>query len=370
MPEETLRREASGLGFSLAGIAPADPGAAFGFFERWVDGGMAGPLTYLADHRRALRRDARSLLPSAKSVLCVGKLYKTQSIDPPSGTGRISRYAWGPTDYHDVMWRDLDQLVERLHQHWGEFESRVCVDTAPLLERAYARQAGLGWIGRNTCLINEGSGSWYFLGEILISLDLTPGGTPPPDRCGTCRRCIDACPTQALVPVTASHSTPDHQLDASRCISTLTIELKGAMPEPLRASVGEHIFGCDICQDVCPWNRRAPSTSEAGFQPTNAAPSLNELAALTPEAFRARFRKTPVWRTKYAGLLRNVAVAMGNSGQARFVPHLEQLSRCGDPMVEEHARWGLDRLRMPAATPTAGEGGREEGSMTEEPDWK
>lgn len=267
------------------------------------------------------------------------------------------------------MWRELDQLVERLHQHWGEFDSRVCVDTAPLLERAYARQAGLGWIGRNTCLINEQSGSWYFLGEILISLDLAPG-TPPPDRCGTCRRCIDACPTQALVPIPGANTAPDHQLDAARCISTLTIELKGAMPEPLRSSVGEHIFGCDICQDVCPWNRRAPSTSEPAFQPTNAAPLLDELAALTPEEFRARFRKTPVWRTKYAGLLRNAAVAMGNSGQARFVPHLEQLSRCGDPMVEEHARWALDRLRITTAALEIGAGSGKEGSVNGEPDSK
>jgi epoxyqueuosine reductase len=198
----------------------------------------------------------------------------------------------------------LEQLADKLaaierHQ-W-----KVCVDTAPLLERSYARQAGLGWIGRNTCLINEPLGSWFFLGEIVTTLQLQPD-QPPPDRCGTCTRCIDACPTQALVP-----NGDGWTLDARRCISYINIELRGPIPEEQRAWLGSRVFGCDICQEVCPWNARAPETSDPAFQPAyDLAPPLEELAALSPEQFRERFRETPVMRAKYEGLLRNVAAAM------------------------------------------------------------
>jgi epoxyqueuosine reductase len=230
-------------------------------------------------------------------------------------------------------------MVDELLAAWGPFEYRICVDTAPVLERSLAREAGLGWIGRNTCLINQPAGSWFFLGEVLISLELTPD-TPPPDRCGTCRRCIDACPTQALVPDGAD----GWRLDGRLCISTWTIEERGVLPEDHRAASGGHIFGCDICQEVCPWNRRAPVTAEAAFQPVNADSDPAELAALSPEEFRARFRKTPLWRTKYSGLLRNVATAMGNSRDPRYREHLQRLSESEDESVRTHAEWALARL--------------------------
>src|SRR5579862_1392284 len=209
------------------------------------------------------------------------------------------------------------------------FDWKISVDTAPLLERTYARLAGLGWIGKNTCLIHEPLGSWFFLGELLTSLDLEPDA-PPPDRCGTCTRCIDACPTAALTP---------YELDATRCISYFTIELRGAIPEEHRKGVGRHVFGCDICQDVCPWNRRAPSNADALFRPREFAPPLEKLAALSEDEFREMFRGSPVKRTKYSGFLRNVAVAMGNSGDPKFLEALQRLAESEDEVVREAAIW-------------------------------
>lgn len=329
-------------GFELWGVAPAHPLDAFDFYQGWAEAGLAGPMNYLTDHRAALREDPRQLLASARSILCVGKLYNTGERPPEPGQGRVSNYAWGSEDYHDVLRRGLERMIVRLRQKWGDFDARIAIDTAPLLERAYARAAGLGWIGKNTCLINEPAGSWFFLGEALVSVELTPGA-PPPGRCGSCRRCIDACPTAALIPGPGAPG-PDWQLDASLCISTLTIEQRGPIQEELRPALGAHLFGCDICQQVCPWNRRAPVSLEPGFQPVNATPELEELAAMTPEAFRARFRRTPLWRAKYQGLLRNAAVALGNTGGPASRAVLERLAGCGDAVVEEHARWGLGRL--------------------------
>jgi epoxyqueuosine reductase len=302
---ETVKRIARECGFELAGVAEAEPtdqtADDFARYERWVAGGMAGEMRYLTDRRKELRRDPRSLLASARSVICVGKLYNTapEIQDPP-----ISRYAWGARDYHDVLREGLERMVERLSE-MADFEWKICVDTAPLLERTYARLAGLGWIGKNTCLINEPAGSWFFLGEILTSLDLTPD-SPPPDRCGSCTRCIDACPTQAIIPDGDSWT-----LDARRCISYLTIELRGSVPEELRAGVGGHVFGCDICQDVCPWNSRAPVTNEAAFAPREIPP-LEHLARMTEDEFREFVRGTPLARPKYEGFMRNAANALEN----------------------------------------------------------
>jgi epoxyqueuosine reductase len=297
---ETVKRIAQECGFELCGVAPAEPAEDFALFERWVAHGMAGEMRYLQDRRADLRRDPRRLLPSAKSVICVGRLYNTAPprLDPP-----VSRYAWGE-DYHDVLGRGLEQIAARLNE-MEPFEWKICVDTAPLLERTYARLAGLGWIGKNTCLINEPLGSWFFLGEILASLELEPD-SPPPDRCGTCTRCIDACPTQALVPEGSGFT-----LDSRRCISYLTIELRGPIPQDLAAGMGEHIFGCDICQEVCPWNSRAPLTVEPAFQPRDL-PALEEWARMTEEEFREFVRGTPLARPKYAGFMRNVEVALRN----------------------------------------------------------
>jgi epoxyqueuosine reductase len=303
MRAETIQQVANDCGFELAGVAPCDPGADFARYQDWIAQGLAGEMRYLTDRRAEMRRDVRNLLPSARSVICVGKLYNTP--DPPRrlpGDARISRYARGK-DYHVSMRSALERMVARLAEI-EPFDWKICVDTAPLLERTFARLAGLGWIGRNTCLINEPLGSWFFLGEILTSLDFEPG-SPPPDRCGSCTRCIEACPTQALVP-----SLDGWKLDARRCISYLTIELRGPIPQELRAGMGEHVFGCDICQDVCPWNARAPFTEDADFAGT--AMPLAELAQLTPETFRERFKGSPIARARYEGLSRNVAVATGN----------------------------------------------------------
>ena len=271
----------------------------------------------------------------------VATLYNTPWPDSTgSGLDRrgwISRYAWGQ-DYHQVLRRGLVRLDALLRQRVGEgLESKICVDTAPLLERSYARMAGLGWIGKNTCLINQQSGSWFFLGALMVSIELE-AGAPPPDRCGTCTRCIGACPTQAIVPGPLGYT-----VDSRLCISYLTIELRGSVPEDRRAGIGRHIFGCDICQDVCPWNWQAPITSDPAFAPRHYAPPLEELAALHETAFHAGFGATPVARARYSGFLRNVAIAMGNSGPAKFRAPLEKLAASADPLVACHAAWALRR---------------------------
>ncbi len=345
MTGDGIRELARACGFELAGVAAAAPHADSAWYHQWADLGFAGAMTYLTDRRAQVRNDPRNLLPNARSVICVGKLYNTPwpySTRFDAGElAWISRYAWGE-DYHEALRAGLERLDGLLRANAGEFDSRICVDTAPLLERSYARAAGLGWIGRNTCLINQGSGSWFFLGELLVSLDIAPD-TPPPDRCGTCTRCIDACPTEAIVPAGDGRYT----LDSRLCISYFTIELRGSIPEAGRAGMGLHIFGCDICQDVCPWNRRAPITSDPVFAPRHFAPDLAKLAQLEETEFREMFRGTPVTRARYAGFLRNVAIAMGNSGHESFRRPLEKLAASHDPLVAEHARWGLLRLKSP-----------------------
>ncbi|HML16734.1 MAG TPA: tRNA epoxyqueuosine(34) reductase QueG [Bryobacteraceae bacterium] len=328
---ETVKRIARECGFDLAGIAPADPPEDFARYQDWVAAGMAGAMGYLTGRRGAIRQDVRNLLPGARSVICVGKLYNQTRLE---GSAIVSRYALG-ADYHEVMRAALEKMAARL----GEIEtfaSKICVDTAPVLERSFARRAGLGWIGKNTCLINEPLGSWFFLGEILTTLDLEPD-QPPRDRCGTCSRCIEACPTQAIVP-----SGDGWRIDARLCISYFTIELKGSIPEEHRAAMGAHVFGCDICQDVCPWNWRAPVTD--AFPPVHAPLDLEKCARLSEAEFRWMFRDSAMARPKYAGFLRNVAVAMGNSGLAKYREPLEHLSRHEDATVREHARWGLEAL--------------------------
>jgi epoxyqueuosine reductase len=262
------------------------------------------------------------------------------------GRGWISRYAWGD-DYHDLMRTRMQDVVERLLA-CERFEWKICVDTSPVLERALAQRAGLGWIAKNTCLINQQIGSWVFLGEILTSLNLAPDA-PPPSRCGSCTRCIDACPTNAIIP-TGLAEGPTWALDSRLCISYWTIELRDAIPEAHRAQTGAHVFGCDICQDVCPWNRRAPATDNPGFAPREPAPPLERFAALSEPEFRSLFRSSPVSRARYDGFLRNVAVAMGNSGKPRFVSALQKLAGHSSDLVRRHASWALDRIRAAMVT--------------------
>jgi epoxyqueuosine reductase len=334
-----IRELARECGLELAGVAAAVPAEDRTRYHAWVASGYAAQMAYLTDHRAGVRDDPRDLLPEARSIICVGKLYQTpwphSTRFSDAERGWISRYAWGE-DYHAVLRRGLEQLNARLRAASGEeYRSRICVDTAPLLERSYAQLAGLGWIGRNTCLINQQQGSWFFLGELLVSLEIAPDA-PPPDRCGTCMRCVDACPTAAIL--------PGQGIDSALCISYLTIELRDPIPEELRVGNGAHVFGCDICQDVCPWNSRAPVTGDSAFAPRHFAPRLEALAAISETEFRGMFHGSAISRARYAGFLRNVAVAMGNSGDVCFRPHLDRLAENQNRTVAEHARWALTKL--------------------------
>jgi len=345
--EAILKQAATEAGFDVAGLAPARLGHSreLRFFSDWIAGGRAGEMAYLESRDgqgRLKRAGLERVAPWARSVIVCALNYNTahprstECHDPQRGW--VSRYAWGSADYHEVAMERLRRVEERLHAEVGDptIETRCYVDTGPLVERVFAAYAGVGWIGKNTCLINQRAGSWLFLGVILTSLELTPD-LPAPDRCGSCTRCLDACPTQALVAA--------RELDATRCISYLTIEKRGAIPQQLRPGMGNHVFGCDICQDVCPWNRKAPTSAAPEFQPRPERfhPALAWLASLSEDDFRAAFRGSPIRRAKRSGLRRNAVVAMGNSGESNFVPLLEQLSCDPDPIVAEHAQWALKR---------------------------
>jgi epoxyqueuosine reductase len=462
----TVKERALDLGFDLAGIAPLGVWKDLEFSRQWVERGFNGEMRYLENPKRF---NPRLVLPSAKSVICVGLVYNTafphstemrtasvgsqkseirsqnnqetsqESEDrtqssvvrsrspvtrnngqrttddgqgaassfqfPVSATTAprawISRYAWGH-DYHEIMRAKIEKLRAAVEELAPGVETRVFVDTGPVAERAFARFSGIGWMGKNTCIINQEKGSWFFLGVILTSLELAPD-LPAPDRCGSCTACLDACPTGALV--------EPYVMDASRCISYLTIEVKRSIPEQFRPKIGDNIFGCDICQDVCPWNsshqpsaisyqrslstqRQSPDerrvkqaattkipqfhpmivepihpttadggapeqlttdigrlTKDHGPRTTDTAsfslfnPPLDLLALISEEDFRRIFAHSPIKRAKYRGWLRNLSVAMGNSGDERFVHWLERTAQHSDPIVREHAAWALERLR-------------------------
>ena len=444
----TVKRRALEIGFDLAGVAPLAAWKDLEFAHEWVERGFGGEMRYLQNPKRD---DPRRILPSVRSVVCVGLFYnaplpystEVRSQDPEAGSkppraaGRvssfhfpvsntsaprawISRYAWG-RDYHLIMRAKLEELRATIAGLAPGVETRVYVDTGPVLERAFARFSGIGWTGKNTCLINEGKGSWFFIGVILTNLELEPD-LPAPDRCGSCTRCLEACPTGALV--------EPYVMDASRCISYLTIELKGSIPVEFREGMGANIFGCDICQDVCPWNgplsvvsspsqdnfqlpaispqpRRAATTGLPEFQPMHVRisrqesatadpgsdmgvppvtgyaqggctrqegasdtaetavpplgdsgprtpdsatfslfnPPLESLASLTEDDFRRLFADSPIKRAKYRGWLRNLCVAMGNSGDRRLLPWVERACTHEDPVIREHAQWAAARLK-------------------------
>jgi len=340
-----VKHEAVRAGFDLAGVAGIHDCPELDYFPEWIASGYAGEMNYLESRNEGgqlKRASLRSAAPWARSVIVCAVNYNTEQPystqgEHPEG-GWISRYAWSREDYHDVIMRRPRVVESKLSQITTEpVHTRCYVDTGPLVERVYAKYAGVGWIGKNTCVINQKLGSWLFLGVILTSLELQPD-IPAPDRCGTCTRCIEACPTNAFV--------APYQLDASKCISYLTIEKRGANPEELREGIGRHVFGCDICQDVCPWNRKAPFTSNAEFQPRPELvnPALEWLAQLDDEEFARTFRRSPVKRTKLSGLRRNAAIAMGNSGKPKFIPTLRRLSEDCDQTVAEAAKWALSRL--------------------------
>ncbi len=334
---QLAKQQALSVGFDLAGIAAADPPPELSFFAEWVRRGHAGEMAYLI--RQAGRRcSLQAAFPWARSVLCVGLQYDTAgpySVEAPKDRGWISRYAWGD-DYHEVMGGMLASLEARLHGAIGPFQARAYVDTGPIVERAYAVAAGLGAWGKNTCLLHPEHGSWLFLGELVTDLELAPDA-PGTDRCGSCTACLEACPTGAL--------RAPYELDARRCISYLTIEQRDAIPKERREWLGRHVFGCDICQDVCPWNRKRRHHGPEAFAARAGliAPSLDELAALDPASFAARFRSSPVKRAKRRGFLRNVAVALGNLGRPGDRRALERLAEDEDEVVREHAAWALRR---------------------------
>jgi len=350
-----VKAAAAEAGFDLAGIAGVSEFPELDYFPAWIAQGRGADMAYLQarDEQGCLKRASlRSVAPWARSVVVCGlnyntsQPYSTQVND--SERGWISRYAWGRRDYHNVVLQKLKRVEAKITGQWLEvggrrtdeqqIRTRAYVDTGPLLERVYAKYAGIGWIGKNTCIINQRLGSWFFLGVILTSLELAPD-LPAPDRCGTCTRCLEACPTQAL--------TAPCQLDSNLCISYFTIEKRGAIPEEMRAGMGRQVFGCDICQDVCPWNRKAPASSEPEFQPRPELlnPALEWLAEMKAEQFAETFRGSPVRRAKLSGLRRNAVVAMGNSGNRKFISTLERLSSDPDPAVAEHASWALAKVR-------------------------
>ena len=356
------------LGFDGCGVAPAEKFPELSRYSEWIERGYAGEMNYLKDPRRL---DPRSPMPELRSIIvCAlnynsGQPYSTEANSAPQDAhmprGWISRYAWGD-DYHEILWEKLNELSAAMRGHFAEpFELRAYADTGPIHERAAAKYAGLGWLGKNTLLINQSLGSWLFLGVMLTSLPLAPtlgpSDAPPPDRCGTCRRCLEACPTQAIV--------EPYVLDASRCIAYLTIELRGSISEQFRDAMGRHVFGCDICQDVCPWNRKAPRTQLVEFQPRKFAggesesqpgslylPNLLKVANLSREEFQETFRGSPVRRTKWQGLVRNACIALGNApitpGTASYrevETTLKRLCQSDDSVISESARWALLRIQ-------------------------
>ena len=384
-----ISEQARAIGFDLCGVVSIAPSADGGgthsamaldelaHLPEWLARGYAGEMKYLEDPRRA---DPAQVLEGARSLIVVALNYNTEQpysteVLPDAAAahstnesprGWISRYAWGD-DYHEILGEKLAALVNAMRSQFDEpFGARCYVDTGPVVERIAAKYAGLGWLAKNTCLINEQAGSWLFLGVILTTLELSPSlapnEPPAPDLCGNCRLCLEACPTQAF--------PEPYVLDARRCISYLTIELRGSIPEEFRAEMGRAVIGCDICQDVCPWNRRAPATSLAAFQPKRISgpengagkahdshslflPGLEWLAALTQEEFSRVFRGSAVKRAKWRGLIRNACVALGNSGVPRESESyrrisllLGRLADSDDALIAEHARWALAQLAL------------------------
>jgi epoxyqueuosine reductase len=335
---EELKDKARNIGFTLAGVTTAEPPPHFPAFLNWLEMGRNGSMDYLRDPRRA---DPHLLMEKCKSILVLGARYYASIPERPesTSTGRVAAYA-KVEDYHPILskkMRILGDFIEREIGHLTPF--RMYTDTGPLLERDLAQKAGLGWIGKNTCLINPEAGSFFFLSEILMEIELIPDAPFTADRCGTCQRCIDACPTGCML--------PDRTIDASRCISYLTIENKGGIPNDLRSKMGNWIFGCDICQEVCPWNARAKPIDTCLFHslPGILASDLDKEVSLSPQEFNRKFKSSSILRARRGGYLRNVSVALGNQKNPSSIPALEQATLETDVRIKTHAQWALDQIR-------------------------
>ena len=340
---DRIKQRAHTLGFELAGVAPATAADGFDRLQDWLARAYAGEMGYLQRQAEA-RRHPASILPAVRSVVMVAMNYRNADAGAgASGRAGIASYALGQ-DYHDVLRAKLHELLAWVQAEVPGTQGRGIVDTAPLLERDFARRAGLGWFGKNTMLIHPRLGSFFFLGALLLDIALPTDEPFATSHCGTCTACLDACPTQAFV--------GPYQLDARRCISYLTIELHGPIAPELRAGVGPWLFGCDVCQDVCPWNRKAPPGREPALQPRPELVDVDpvELVALTEEEFRSRFRGTALWRTKRQGLVRNAALVLGNIGDTRALPALERAAGDPDPVVQDAARWAIAQIRRRAET--------------------
>lgn len=345
--KRAIKDEAHRLGFQLVGLTTPEPVPHLSIFNTWIEEGRHGEMAYLATEQAIQRRaDPRHILAECQSILVLGIRYNTpQPAQTQPGNskrfhGRIASYAWGE-DYHNVLTERLEKLVHFIEEQVGHpIPNRCYTDTGPVLERELAQRAGLGWIGKNTCLINPLGGSYYLLAEILLGHEIEPDTPFEADRCGNCTRCLEACPTDCIL--------PDRTLDARRCISYLTIELKTIIPIELRDPVGEWIFGCDICQMVCPWNLRfADPQGDPAFsaRPNIPKPELISELSLSQREFNAKFKGSPVKRAKRRGYLRNVAVALGNLGDEEAVPQLAK-SLLGDPepLIRAHAAWALGKI--------------------------
>ncbi len=336
--KQIIKEKARQLGFFLTGVTTPEPPPHYSTFENWLAQGHHGAMKYLAtEHALTRRANPREILPECKSILVLATPY-----DPPVPLGegvevRIASYARGE-DYHTVIPARMAELVQFIEKQVERpIKNRYYTDTGPILERDLAQRAGIGWIGKNSCLINPKRGSYFFISEIFLDLDLEPDSPFVSDHCGTCTRCITACPTDCIL--------PNRTLDASRCISYLTIELKEDIPVELREKIGDWVFGCDICQMVCPWNRFAPEGDPA-FADKEPPRSLTSELTLIPEAFNQRFKRTPVSRAKRRGYLRNVAVALGNTGDQHALPVLQNALNDDEPMVREHAQWAIEQINQ------------------------
>ncbi|MCH2183222.1 MAG: tRNA epoxyqueuosine(34) reductase QueG [Mariniblastus sp.] len=336
----TLKDQAEQAGFQLFGTCPAIEPTGFGPLVEWLEAGYAGEMHYFQERQQAYSHP-RHVLEGVTGIVMLGMNYQTEPHAPiQAGEARIARYAWGTGDYHDLIHQRLKHLKGEILQRVPGALVRGVVDTAPLLEREFGQLAGIGWSAKNTMLINRNHGSWFLLAALLVDFPLAYDQPFRADHCGSCTACLEACPTDAFV--------EPHKLDATRCISYLTIEHRSPIPTDLRGDIGDWLFGCDVCQDVCPWNNKGSHSQEPLFQPVAGANPIDarQLFYLDDEQFRSRFRKTPLWRAKRRGLVRNAAIVLGNQPDVENLPALATGLQDSEPLIRGASAWALGRHRQ------------------------